>query len=213
METKLILIIVSAVSVVLTGIFLFFFFNQEALPIFMQDLVGITDEKKKKELEVQRIASSSRQVIIDQARCLSVSDNKIPCNRVLQNGDVRLVLEDDGNLVLYSIVDKNTGEINILKETKTKGNGTAPYKLVMQTDGNLIIRDSKNDAIWVSGTYKLGEKNGPYTLNLSSSGRLDILNAKNEVKWEFNPPPATTATSTSTLTPIATSTSTLTVKK
>jgi hypothetical protein len=48
----------------------------------------------------------------------------------------------DGNLVIY-------GKTKAVWSTGTSGRGTAPYKLVMQGDGNLVIYD-KNGSVRVS---------------------------------------------------------------
>ena len=57
------------------------------------------------------------------------------------NGTYQLIMQGDGNLVIY-----NPGAI-----WSTKTNGHAGAYLVLQTDGNLVIYDSSG-AIWASGT-------------------------------------------------------------
>lgn len=46
---------------------------------------------------------------------------------------VKLLVEDDGNVILYDIRDA------VLWQSNTAGKGEAPYKLVMQDDQNLVL--------------------------------------------------------------------------
>ena len=55
-------------------------------------------------------------------------------------------LQADSNLVIYAASGATWA-------SGIKGN-TAPYTLLMQDDGNLVIYDSKNRAIWASGTNR-----------------------------------------------------------
>ena len=47
------------------------------------------------------------------------------------------------------------GNNTIVWTTGTNGTDTAPYKLVMQGDGNLVIY-GKNKAVWSTGTNERG---------------------------------------------------------
>src|SRR5581483_7001928 len=64
-----------------------------------------------------------------------------------QDHRFQLTLQTDGNVVLY-------GPSGALWSTGTYGRGTV--YLVMQTDGNLVARDSNWGAVWASGTYGAG---------------------------------------------------------
>ncbi len=63
---------------------------------------------------------------------------------VSNNGTYRLIMQTDGNLVLYK---KNTAKA--LWSTKTDGKSGA--RVVMQTDGNLVVYKGSK-AVWASGT-------------------------------------------------------------
>ena len=60
----------------------------------------------------------------------------------------RLVLQGDGNLVIYDA--KNTATWN----SQTNGKGVAPFRLIMQQDANLVLYDKNNSATWASNTCK-----------------------------------------------------------
>ena len=72
-----------------------------------------------------------------------------------QNGAYRLVLQVDGNLVLY--VSDNTVPVNALWTTGTFRQG--PHRFEIQPDGNLVIYDGDNQASWASNTRRQVELN------------------------------------------------------
>ena len=90
-----------------------------------------------------------------------------------QNGIFRTIV-DGGNFIVYKDTDP-------IWNSKTFGQGKAPYKLVMQTDGNLVLRDSTQKALWNSGTSGKGTK--PYTLSLQNDGILKIFDSTNKLIW------------------------------
>jgi hypothetical protein len=61
------------------------------------------------------------------------------------NREYSLILQGDGNLVLYHVRDKR-----VLWASNTQGkNGTS---LVMQLDGNLVLYNNQNTVVWASNT-------------------------------------------------------------
>jgi hypothetical protein len=91
---------------------------------------------------------------------------------------LRLVLQDDGNLVLYVWNDP-------LWDSKTTGQPAA--KAVMQQDGNFVIYDNQGKALWSSNTWG---KNGSY-LELDDSGSATIYHPVGASKlpvWSTNTP-------------------------
>jgi len=96
-----------------------------------------------------------------------------------ENGKYLLVMQDDGNLVIY--------EGTVAKwSSGTHGKGTKPYKLVMQGDGNLVIYDNSNDAIWASNTA--GKGTGPYRLVMQDDRNLVIYDKNDTSLWASNTP-------------------------
>ena len=57
--------------------------------------------------------------------------------------------------------------------------GKASARLTMQSDGNLVIYNSSNKALW--GSMKLGDK--PVGLSVQNDGSLSIYNANNVIIW------------------------------
>jgi hypothetical protein len=60
-----------------------------------------------------------------------------------------LTLQDDGNLVLYDVCANTRCPV---WATYTIGVGTKPHQLVMQTNGDLVLSDSKGVVTWHSDT-------------------------------------------------------------
>ena len=90
------------------------------------------------------------------------------------NNKYRLIMQTDGNLVLYK---NNT----LVWNTGTNGKDTAPYKLVMQGDGNLVIY-GKTKAVWSTGTS--GKGTGPYKLVMQGDGNLVIYDKNGSAIWD-----------------------------
>jgi hypothetical protein len=91
----------------------------------------------------------------------------------LETDTHNLVLQDDGNLVVY----KKAGSAVWASGTNEKGE--APYSLLMQGDGNLVIYD-KTRPIWASGTFGTG----PFNLELKPDGTLEITDSTKAVTWK-----------------------------
>jgi hypothetical protein len=81
----------------------------------------------------------------------------------------KLVLQADGNLVLYSPY----------RATWASGTyGKTPGSLVMQTDGNLVLYDASGHPVWSSNTYG----NGLSTLVAQQDGNL-VIYSKTKATW------------------------------
>lgn len=81
----------------------------------------------------------------------------------LDNGPARLIMQKDGNLVVY-VNDSARWASN------TVGCGS---KAVMQSDGNLVVYSQNGRACWASGTQR-GSRSYPVKLFLDSTGSLSI---------------------------------------
>ena len=73
------------------------------------------------------------------------------------------------------------GNNTIVWTTGTNGTDTAPYKLVMQGDGNLVIY-GKNKAVWSTGTNERGT--APYKLVMQGDGNLVIYDKNGSALWD-----------------------------
>lgn len=117
------------------------------------------------------------------------------------NSGATLTLQSDGNLVLYSSSNSplwSTGTLHIPshldfvdtslsslngQETMFPGQqletANRNYRLILQSDGNLVLYDSMNRVLWSSGTFGL-----PVAyLAIQSDGNLVMYNANNQPLW------------------------------
>lgn len=88
--------------------------------------------------------------------CRSDLDNSL-CKNELIYLNIKVILQDDGNLVMY-----DTYNPKVLWASNIYDRGTRPYNLNMLTDGHLVIYDTNRTFIWGSGSY--GKGKGPYKL-------------------------------------------------
>ena len=89
---------------------------------------------------------------------------------ISQDSNTILRVQDDGNLVLYQ-------NFKPLWSTGTYGNPGA--KLVMQTDGNLVLYSSNGTPLWNAGT---NGNNNAY-LNLQTDGNLVLYSSNGTPLW------------------------------
>src|SRR5262249_12466158 len=87
------------------------------------------------------------------------------------NGSYRLIMQGDGNLVLYAPGG------NPLWHPGTNGNPDA--WAVMQTDGNFVVYSAADSPLWHSHTYG---NPGAY-LTLGDDSRMRILTADGKELW------------------------------
>tara|TARA_Y100000389_G_C17127383_1_gene348494 strand:+ start:67 stop:558 length:492 start_codon:yes stop_codon:yes gene_type:complete len=91
------------------------------------------------------------------------------CPTLRNAAGLKLVLQGDGNLVLY---DANG---TALWNTGTHGQGVAPYKLVLQGDGNLVLYAANGTVLWHTVTH--GQGVAPYRLVLQDDHNLVLYAA------------------------------------
>lgn len=89
----------------------------------------------------------------------------------LYSGSYSLLMETDGNLVLYS----SSG--HALWSTRTSGTRA---HLVLQTDGDVVLYNSTGHALWSTHTAGSGNSN---VFALESNGNIVLLNAAHHVLW------------------------------
>ncbi|KAN0050088.1 hypothetical protein ACTA71_003189 [Dictyostelium dimigraforme] len=103
---------------------------------------------------------------------------------ISHNKRYEAVMQEDGNFVVYSLINLSTDKRNVVYATNTNHKGHGPYKFYSQGDGNLVIYDSKNHATWSSNTCNTRtHKPGPYYCRLFDSGSLKAFDANNEIMW------------------------------
>ncbi|WP_298309191.1 hypothetical protein [uncultured Erythrobacter sp.] len=89
------------------------------------------------------------------------------------NGQFRLVMQGDGNLVLYQ-----GGAA--LWASNTVGSGA--NRAIMQADGNLVLRTSSNTPVWATGTHR----NHCARLQIQNDGNVVIYSKNSAVLWATN---------------------------
>ena len=90
-----------------------------------------------------------------------------------QIGKSRLIMQTDGNLVLY---DENS---RARWSTNTVGRGN---RAIMQSDGNFVVYDSANRAVWDSRTCCHSSS----YLAVQSDGNVVIYDSRWGVRWATN---------------------------
>ena len=118
--------------------------------------------------------------------CLYLIDSIISNSAIISgqflishNRRYKLVMQSDGNLVIY-----NTDYYIVptaVWSSKTNNIGESPYNLSIQNDGNLVIYDKNGKAIWNTKTG--GRGNSPYKLIMQSDGNLVIYDLTNTARW------------------------------
>jgi hypothetical protein len=93
------------------------------------------------------------------------------------NQECHLNMQEDGNLVVYK---KSGTELQPFWASNTQSHGTSPYKLAMQNDGNLVIRDNTMQSIWASNTTGMGS--APYRLVVQNDCNLVIFGGRDTVR-------------------------------
>jgi hypothetical protein len=101
----------------------------------------------------------------------------------------QLILQTDGNLVLYVIDDTSLpGNLTLTNATYTKAiwasgtDGKGAVRCNMQTDGNLVLYNNSSKALWNSQT----EGHPGAFLRCQSDGNLVILGSNGAVLWNSN---------------------------
>jgi hypothetical protein len=118
-------------------------------------------------------AENTGATMIDVAN--GICRGTCPGTLTSQNQMYRVVMQNDGNLVIYDRQDKYHWS------SGTSGQGTAPYKFVMQEDGNLVIYDVDGSSTWNSGTA--GRGTGPYKLVMGNDRNLVVYDSTDTALW------------------------------
>jgi hypothetical protein len=93
------------------------------------------------------------------------------------NGSYRLIMQQDGNLVLYKTVSRSNVAI-----WSSRTNGQTVGECDMQTDGNLVIYTPNHKPIWASHT---NGHNGSY-LEVQDDGNAVIYTPDGKAIWATN---------------------------
>jgi len=88
-------------------------------------------------------------------------------------------MQTDGNLVGYK-----TNQFiaqNAFWSSKTNGRGHAPYRAVMQPDGNFVVYDKDNKALW--STISAGKGVPGHQLVIQDDSNVVLYDGNKGVHW------------------------------
>ena len=101
-----------------------------------------------------------------------------------QNCKYRLRMNGDGNIVLHQ-QDIQSGDYSIVKwKSDSQGQGTPPYRLIMQYDNNLVLHDSLGNPLWATDTSGHGTSGGNALLH--DDGSFVVYDGHGETIWSIN---------------------------
>ena len=106
----------------------------------------------------------------------NINNGVCPSVMYSDNGLYQLRLQSDGNLIEAQVAGNS-----LIWASETSGKGTPPYNLTMQSDGNLVLYDSKNSPLWNSKTSKIGT--GPFNLTLQNDKNIVITDSTGKPTW------------------------------
>lgn len=75
-------------------------------------------------------------------------------------------------------------EMSALWSSGSQNKGTAPYRLMMQADGNLVVYDSGNTPVWNASSNNRG--NTPFRLTVQNDGNVAIYESGGSAIWATN---------------------------
>ena len=90
------------------------------------------------------------------------------------NGNYRLIMQNDGNLVIYNT--KNLIWEHPIWATNTVDRGN---RFIMQRDGNAVLYDSSNRPLWASGTHGTSA----VYIVMQDDGNLVIYDHRDDPRW------------------------------
>ena len=116
---------------------------------------------------------------------VKVENDTMHCGDILEvdkelwsaNGKYRLVMQQDGNLVLYA--GPTTDHRASVWSSHTRGKGMTPHRLILQGDGNLVVYDADGVPTWASHT----DKTRAIRLILQNDRNLVLYDGKGKALW------------------------------
>jgi hypothetical protein len=104
-------------------------------------------------------------------------DQKLSSN----NNGYHIIMQSDDNFVLYNSLHMVPKNAIWSSQTCNKSPFVGPYRVAMQNDGNLVVYDTYNRAVWASNTQHKGSP--PHCLVMQDDGNLVIYDANNHATW------------------------------
>ena len=92
------------------------------------------------------------------------------------------IMQRDGNLVVYTSQDFSP--VNAQWSSNSAAKGEQPFRLIMQENGNLVIRDANNKQVWSTHTVGKGAK--PHHLIMQIDRNLVLYDGYHQPIWASN---------------------------
>lgn len=94
-------------------------------------------------------------------------------------------MQGDGNVVLYN---GNPAVQNAMWASNSTIGGCSicSFRLIMQSDGNLVAYDKDNKALWnfFGNRFEISGFQGPFRAHLSDSGVFAIFDSNDNAMWQ-----------------------------
>ena len=87
-----------------------------------------------------------------------------------------LLLRNNGNLEIFEGIEPHWQKV---WESETVQNETGMYKLKMQEDNNIVMRDSNSNLIWATRTWNQGTENKGWA-TLKDDGNFVLYGSEGE---------------------------------
>jgi len=100
------------------------------------------------------------------------------------NGAYFLVVQADGNLVGYTSCHFH--RTNSFWASGTQHKGVAPFRLVMQLDGNLVLYDANNNPTWSAATHGREGSGAHDRLVIQDDRNIVLYRDGHIVRWATN---------------------------
>ena len=151
-----------------------------SMPGVVMPLNRFTDQPEDVDVEIDITVTDERDVL-NKGEYLYAGQSLMS-----SNGMYRLVMQEDGNLVLYSESSVPWTPLTGLWATNTgRGYGmtNTPFHLIMQTDGNLVVYDSKGNSVWSTGTFGDDPAKRGHQLIMQNDRNLVLYNEAGLAIW------------------------------
>ena len=106
---------------------------------------------------------------------------------ISENMKYKLIVQPDGNLVLYKIPNDAIGtpgpldSAHAIWSSQTWQKGTGPYSLVMQHDNHLCLYDRHGTCTWASKTH--GKGSGKAMAMMQEDGNFVMYDVNGTALW------------------------------
>lgn len=132
----------------------------------------VTDGSKNGEIILNYCSPDPPNTSARQDRINTNQGITVGTSMYSENGRLRLTLQDDGNLVLYTRADFPLWNCG-------RAGSAGPWELIMQADGNLVEYDIYENPIWSTETNGTGGTH----FQVNNDGNLAIYNDQDSIVW------------------------------